>query len=574
MAAHPSLTQYWVYLPFDLTGKTVNKGKTRTSEVERFDRWKTDVELEAKAVGRTITVVLCSASKIREQLIQVDVHGGQRRYWFDDAVLTRAQIDACLDQAKAFAGPRYTEALDVVTDAHDVLDLFGGIGDFDAWVSRVLKPHLSELRFLIGEAEKTFELLTPVERLEVASSLSSVSELLAGVREAADVSAISENVSDLLRALSPLVLRARDLQEAAFVAKHGPDKDTPHFRQFNAEYMCDFPAGPMDAARSAVKVVGGLSEALSSPSVQAAQAQSLLLIGPAGAGKTHALVSAAQRRLRRGGYSLVVFGDDFGRAEPWEVLRAKLGLGSAVGREELFECIQACATNTGQPFVLSIDALNESPKEARWKDKLPELLQQCKPYPGLKICVSTRDTYRDLVVDARFPGFAFSHVGFEGREFEALQAFASFYGLDAEITPLFAAELTNPLFLHLACRTLRAQGKLSLDVSLPGFSALFEAHLDVCDRAIRERVGYVNPRNLVRAAMLILADKLVGPISPAHSWSAVVAALKATVGDELPPELLVHELQNEGLVILSASDDDDFVVRISYQRYGDVLRGR
>ena len=113
-----------------------------------------------------------------------------------------------------------------------------------------------------------------------------------------------------------------------------------------------------------------------------------------------------------------------------------------------------------------------------------------------------------------------TYAGFEGREFEALQAFASFYGLDAEITPLFADELTNPLFLHLACQTLKEQGKVALDVSLPGFSSLFESHISSCDKAVRARLGYGNPCNVVRKAMVALANLLVSPEPNARTWSS------------------------------------------------------
>lgn len=49
-----------------------------------------------------------------------------RRYWFDDTLLTAAQIQQCLDDAIAFAGPRYTSMLDVVTNAHVGLDFLVG----------------------------------------------------------------------------------------------------------------------------------------------------------------------------------------------------------------------------------------------------------------------------------------------------------------------------------------------------------------------------------------------------------------------------------------------------------------
>ncbi|EOU0885295.1 ATP-binding protein [Escherichia coli] len=246
----------------------------------------------------------------------------------------------------------------------------------------------------------------------------------------------------------------------------------------------------------------------------------------------------------------------------WDALRMNM----MISYQELVR------TFPGLPFVIYINALNESPREVRWKDKLSELLAQCKSYPDIKICVSTRDTYRNLVVDSRFPGFAFEHIGFSGHQFEAVQAFAAYYGLDAEITPLFSPELSNPLFLHLACKTLKGEGRDNLDISLPGFTSLFQGHLKHCDVLIREHLHYANPRNLVRAAMMALANTLTHELPQNRTWETCCEALSKIVGTETTPESFLNALAHEGLIILSVVDEDTFLIRLGYQRYGDILR--
>lgn len=568
---HPTLFDYWVYIPFDLTGR-VAAGARGKSQAERFEEWKQKVEVAAKVRGSKLAVTLCTASVIRTQIHASDPNGGVRRYWFDDSVLTKTQIQQCLDDAIAFAGPRYTAALDVVTSAHVGLDFFGGIGDFQAWRDESFTPVIAELRSLRGWGDKALEILGEPDAINVRATLQQVISACESMTDVSSLAADSAKVRQKLTNVLPLLSKAREAQEQAFYDKYGQDRDTPSFRQFHAEYMCAFPAGEMDATRKWEETALALQTALSSPEMGAATTHSLLLVGPAGIGKTHSIVSAALRRLARGGYSLVVYGDDFGRGEPWEVIRSKFGFGADVERAALFECLQACAENTALPFVIYIDALNESPRDARWKSKLPELLAQCAPYPGIKVCVSTRDTYRDLVVDARFPGYAFDHSGFAGQEFEAVEAFATHYGLDAEITPLFSPELGNPLFLHLACKTLRDAGQTSLDVSLLGFAALLDGHLRHCDDLVRGRLAYANPRNLVRAAMLQLSEVLTHNVPKERTWVACTSELKPVVGTEVSAEALLKELEHEGLVILSAGEGDTWFVRLGYQRYGDILR--
>ncbi len=568
---HPTLSEYWVYIPFDLTGR-VAAGARGLSQAERFERWKQKAEGAAAARGHKLTVTLCTAAVIRGQILACDPHGGMRRYWFDDSVLTQTQIQRCLDDAVAFAGPRYTAALDVVTSAHVGLDFFGGIGDFRAWRDESLAPVITELRSLEGWGDKALNILGEPDATNARTTLQKVMAACEGMTDVSSVASDSAYVTQELASVLLLLSKAREAQEQVFYDKHGREMDTPSFRQFNAEYMCNFPAGEMDAAREWEEHALALRSVLSSPEMGAATTRSLLLVGQAGIGKTHSIVSAALRRLARGGSSLVVFGDDFGRGEPWEVIRSKLGFGADVTRVTLLECLQACSESTALPFVIYIDALNESPRDARWKSKLPELLAQCAPYPGIKVCVSTRDTYRDLVVDTRFPGYAFEHSGFAGQEFEALQAFAAYYGLDSEITPLFSSELSNPLFLHLACKTLRNEGRTSLDVSLPGFTALLEGHLKHCDALVRERLAYSNPRNVVRAAMLRLSEVLTHRVPQERTWEVCTSELRGLAGTDISAEALLNELEHEGLVILSAGERDSWFVRLGYQRYGDVLR--
>ena len=209
---YPDLSQYWIYLPFDMTG-TVAGGKRGKSEDKRFSEWKEQKEAEAAESGRDLRITLCTASIIEGQLHSVDVHGGYRRYWFDDSVLTETQIQRCLKSAEAFAGPRYTSTLDVVTKAHTGLDFFGGIGDFHAWNDKSLAPVVKELRSLqewgntsldsLGEpaAKKTRHLIGQVIR--------KCTELYTDSIPASKIAEIRHDSEDLLPNLSS----AREKQE-------------------------------------------------------------------------------------------------------------------------------------------------------------------------------------------------------------------------------------------------------------------------------------------------------------------------------------------------------------------------
>ena len=566
---YPELQSYVIYIPFDLTGRK-GGGTLGRSETERFEEWKNSQQAIAANAGKVLNIELVGASICKNQLLAIDQHGGFRRYWFDDATLTENTIRTCLDAAQAFAGPRYTELLDVDTAAHSALDFFGGTGDVQGWVhpqAQSLKASFSSLNRRLKDISSV---LSASEQL---AAMKKVEIILEGVRRITMQSSSYAEVTEVLwaaRELLPIMVAAEALHYSNFCNNHGADKDTAAFRQFNAEYLCTFPAGDLDGARDAQQDIAALVEFLDGPAFQATRAQSLLLVGPAGIGKTHAIVSAAERRFQRGAYSIVLYGDDFNDPSPWEVIRSKLGLSGNIGRDEVFECLDACSAATSFPVVVFIDALNEGSMGSKWKDRLPEFLSQIKAYTGVKVCVSTRDTYKDIVVDSRFPGFAFIHPGFQGRELHALQAFGVAYGLDSEITPLFSEETANPLFLHLVCKTLCAKGAKSLDINFQGFLALFEDYLEFCNTRIRERLGFASPGNLVRRALLALSS--ASSAVDSMTWSDACIAIEPVIRGEVQAPFFMRELHNEGLIILSQDTFDEYLVRFGYQRYGDVLR--
>jgi hypothetical protein len=571
LANHPTLTTYWIYVPFNLTGKKA-MGKLGKSETEKFEEWRQRRISDAQKQGRPLEIELCGAQKIQAQIHAVDLHGGFRRYWFDDAVLTQTQIRAALNQARQYAGPRYTADLDVRTEVHEALDFFGGIGDLPGWMAKIVRPLKIKAQDLLSVCDKVIDVLPAAQSADFKKSFSKLATRLSALRTAAHLSETAGELTQLVLYLEPVAQRAREAQELAFVKAHGEGRDTAGFRQFMAEYQVSFPAEAMDRSREMTAFLKDIRDLVEHRVVNLIQNKSFLLVGPAGIGKTHAIVSAAERRLAFGGFTLVVFGDDFSGVEPWEVIRTKLGFGSHIGRDELFSCVNACAASTNLPFLIAIDALNESPRNARWRDKLPELVEQLKPFDGIRICVSTRDTYMADLFDSRFPGLAFTAPGFAGREFLAIQEFAKHYHLATGIAPILASELANPLFLHLACQALVDQGHTSLDLSLPGFLALLETHLKRTDSSVRSALQYRNPANMVRKALLALSEQLVSQSMGANNWDNCIAVIGKSLGAEIKPGEFLDQLQKENLVILSQSDTGEWFVRLAFQRYGDFLR--
>ncbi|MFD0706773.1 NACHT domain-containing protein [Photorhabdus akhurstii] len=562
---HPTLTEYWIYLPFDLTGR-VAEGKRGKSEVEKFEEWHNDITTK----NPNLRIKLVTAESARQQILAVDSSGGFVSYWFDESLLTTQKVQSCLDSAAAFAGPRYCSDLDITTEAHDALDAFGEVYDFDQWMINNWKPLKTNFRKRAQDIERIFSKSSDNERAQATHLLEELLDKTSSKCNILDRTILCSTL-DNINSLKPLCENAIKLQEKHFFSEHGEGSDTPSFRQFQAEYMCVFPAADLDSSRELLSSMIEIEETLSSPLVQSYHARSFLLTGPAGAGKTHSIVSFAKRRLDRGAHTLVLFGEDFDNAEPWDVVRSKLGFGSDIGRDKLLSCLQASAQANNYCFVIAIDALNESEKARKWKNKLPEIIQQLKEYDSIKIVVSTRDIYANLVVDERFPGYAYNHIGFTRNFHDVLSSFSQRYNVESEITPIFTDELRNPLLLHLIFKTHKQEDSSSLDVFTSGFSAIFSKYLKQIDDSLRNRLDYVSPKNIVRAVMSKLSDVLALSGTQTINWETAVDTIKPILGSELSPERFIDELIKEQLLILSSNGDEDFIVRFGYQKFGDML---
>ena len=226
---YSELRSYSIYVPFDLTGRKAG-GALGKSETERFDEWKSTQEGLASKAGKPLHIELVGATKCRSQLLSLDHHGGLRRYWFDDSTLTEHTIRSCLDAAQAFAGPRYTETLDVDTSAHLALDFFGGTGDVKAWVYPKVKYLKASFGSVARGLSEVVSVLKPEEQSVSAEQLTLIQGRLRDLMKGSAPATAPAEMLTAARALQPLMAAAEAQHYSDFCAKHGADKDTQAFR--------------------------------------------------------------------------------------------------------------------------------------------------------------------------------------------------------------------------------------------------------------------------------------------------------------------------------------------------------
>jgi nucleoside phosphorylase len=489
-----------------------------------------------------------------------------------------------LQDARVTAGPRYSSELQVGTPLHDV---FEALADTDAWIKAV-RTRRQSVSNLVGDflgGMKTSDnggLRAPFpEHLREAGS--ALAEPLQAVVEA--FAAITDRApggtpAAVGAAATATLPKMRELHAALRIdleTRHGKGAaDSASFRQFQAEYQVSLPAANVDAARD---LISGLEEletwARSGPG-RARGSKGILLLGGAGVGKTHAICDIAHDRFRRGLYTVVLFGDQFSAAgEPWERVRQLLGFGSA-SRDEVLDALDAAGASSCAPLLLCIDGLNECRPRTYWRSWLASVVNQVARFANIRLCVSCRSSYEPIVVQQGHGLERVEHNGFAGMEFTACRHFFSHYGLEPPVSPSFHPEFSNPLFLRLACETLKAAGERRMPPGWHGFSTALKAFLREKNKAFGAEFERDERERVPQRAMREFIAEVERTQRAYLGWSNAAAVMgRAQPAGFVGPSIL-EWLVAAGLLITEVNPEDNApdaedVVRVAFERLGDHL---
>ena len=560
---HPSLDRYIVALPFDPT-PTI-KARAGQGQQALLDTWKTDLVARAASQGRTVAVEWWLATELRDRLLGLPNADGRILYWFGTGVLGQAAMQRRIETARDIAGPRYSPVLKVDTPAGVFI---AAAGATTPWFES-----LAPLRRRLVDAKSDWT--SPKSTGDAAAagkSLAMAVELTRSwAKHAFDTDAQAQLVRIATDAL-PTAERLAAAAEAAFHAEYGAENDTPHFRQFEAEYNARFPAGDLDRARALVELWSEILTFASSPETRAAAGELALLFGPAGIGKTHAMIDACEQRLEAGLSSVPILGEELhaGR-DLWAFLAASLDLPLATTRSELVGALASAAERTGRPLLLIFDAANETPSRERWRNWIAELAAATRDTP-VRVLISCRDVFAEETLGAGWERrAAFRHPGFVGFEQDAAMAFAIHYGLAPPAEVIAQPEFANPLFLHLLCRASKAAGETTIPAGAISLVRLVDqllkhandqaaADLDVDARVSSPVIDGVR-------ALAARMSELGGASLPLGEADAVLTRVHASGGRA---RSLLRALETQSLLSI-VPGLTGHVARFAFERLGDML---
>ena len=190
-------------------------------------------------------------------------------------------------------------------------------------------------------------------------------------------------------------------------------------------------------------------------------AKELFITGNAGIGKSHLLAAECQSLMNNQQFAVLLLAGNCCSDFPvLDQLSQDCELKYSFG--EFISILEMVGIEHHSYVLLCIDALNETANYRLWKNGLLSLSQKVKKCTHVKLAVTYRMEYeKSLVQDALLSEkeskdiYRIVHTGFEFNGLEASKRFFDYYRIPFTLYEYFEAEMENPLFLTLYCKTYR-----------------------------------------------------------------------------------------------------------------------
>ncbi len=308
----------------------------------------------------------------------------------------------------------------------------------------------------------------------------------------------------------------------------------------------------------------------------------LILLGPAGIGKSHALADIISERKSSYKTSLLLLGENFSTNEmPWtQILRNQLRFN---GNEDVLLCaLNAKAEHQQSRIIIVIDAINEGNGRRVWPKNLKAFIRSFQRFPWLGLIVSIRNSFENLIahkdnIDNSI-ALRIYHPGFEGLEYEASVHFFKHYDITPPGSPLLDPEFQNPLFLKLFCEGLKKRGLKQVPEGYQGISVIIENYLEGIEQKLSQpdELDYDIKLKLLRKAVDEILVKMVEegedhlPYETGEEIASSTFSGKCGSDDKQYLKRLISEgLINEDLYWKERNHYDG--IHFSYQRFQDYL---
>lgn len=562
---HPALSEYIVCLPFDLSDAKPARGK---SAQQKWDAWKVKWEKTAHDAKRPLSINLWSKSAISRRLASDDAaYAGRLQYWFGQEALTKDWFVAQFEKTRSALGSRYSPATNVDLPIRQHFLAFTRNPELQArlddWCLRITEKGRSAIRAAREVAAKS----SPVpnlglleEGIEALTTLLGVEPIESG--SAYPVSVWSSAAADCVKA-------SRDVLHWSYSLPPSSPNSTGISRERLAQLNL----------HGLLEVLNEIQEELGADTWQLANARAVLLVGPAGIGKSHLLADVIEHQVHLGLPAVMLLGSSFIDDEPWRQMMTQLDLPPTLQVKHFLASLDAAAQAAGVRAIVCIDALNERHGVDIWPHRLATFLKAIEPFPRVCIALSCRSTFVSHVVPddlGREDLLRIEHQGFGANGGEAAKIYLDKRRIVRPGAPNLAPEFQNPLFLKTCCDFLEAEGKRELPRGLRGVTAIFGFYNKAVTKALTKRMKLDPHLDVVMQAINGFAQRLVmagGNYLPKEDAVAFFESVLSSGG--LLERSLLSQLESEGVLAIEPVSEEDgsirTMVRFTFERFSDHM---
>lgn len=297
----------------------------------------------------------------------------------------------------------------------------------------------------------------------------------------------------------------------------------------------------------------------------------LVVNGEAGMGKTQLLATATKEIMDNEGLSLLLLGHYYSASNDISS-QIMERLDFRGGLRNFLDILDILGEVENKNIYILIDAINETPNRAVWKNGLAKILSEIEKRVHIKIILSVRAGYENLVFEENMnkklqDGRILSviHVGFQDKSIEATREFLNFHGIPFSTSDFLNYEMTNPLYLTLFCKTYNGE-ELNL-------FQMFERIIAKVDEEIQQILEIPDSGAILMDLLLEIAQYQLQNITNSISKKDLLRLnFWSNYGISKKP-FFISNLVKSGLVIEYLSKDRE-VYSFGYNLLEDYLKSK
>ncbi|MCK3942081.1 hypothetical protein HCC47_04305 [Streptococcus suis] len=189
----------------------------------------------------------------------------------------------------------------------------------------------------------------------------------------------------------------------------------------------------------------------------------LVVNGEAGMGKTQLFATTTKEIMDNEGLALLLLGHHYSASNDISS-QIMERLEFRGGFHKFLDTLDILGEVENKNIYILIDAINETPNRAVWKNGLAKILSEIEKRVHIKIILSVRAGYENLVFEENMNEklqdgriLSVRHVGFQDKSIEATREFLNFHGIPFSTSDFLNYDMTNPLYLTLFCKTYNGE---------------------------------------------------------------------------------------------------------------------